>query len=58
MNFSQDEWITGPDGMQTYDFNPDFDLETEFLTMADDLNAMNDGQQSAFDPTKTREASL
>lgn len=44
--------------MQIYDLNPDFDLETEYLTVADDLNAMNDGQQSAFDPTKTREASL
>ena len=52
MNFSQDEGITGLDEMQTYDFNPEFDLETSFLTMADDLNAMSSGDIGAFDPTQ------
>ena len=52
MNSSQDEWITGFDMMQTYDFNTDLDLETGFLTMADDLNAMSSGDLGAFDPLR------
>ena len=49
MNFRQDEWMTSLDEKQC---NPDFDLETHFLTMTDDLNDIDSGEQDIFDPVQ------
>lgn len=49
MTFGQEEWMTGLDGLN---FDPAFDLETNFLATAQDDKTMSFGEENVFDPSR------